>query len=105
MVDANGKIVGFILGTDGLTSEFSIMADKFKISKADGTDTQIFTVDTATGLVQIIGSLIATGSITGDKLNARTRIQVGDSIILDGPNNAIQIGTGIILNGDDGSFF
>ena len=105
MVDAIGKIVGFILGTDGLTSEFSILADKFKISKADGTDTQIFTVDTATGLVQIIGSLIATGSITGDKLNARTRIQVGDSIILDGPNNAIQIGTGIILNGDDGSFF
>ena len=105
MVDANGKIVGFILGTDGLTSEFSILADKFKISKADGTDTQIFTVDTATGLVQILGSLIATGSLTGDKINARTRIQVGDSIILDGPNNAIQIGTGIILNGDDGSFF
>ncbi|MDO5116179.1 MAG: DUF1983 domain-containing protein, partial [Synergistaceae bacterium] len=104
LVTADGKIGGFILGTNGTTSEFSILADKFKIATADGSDTQIFTVDTDTGLVQILGSLIASDSITGDKINAKTRIQIGDSIILDGPNNAIQISDGaILLNGATGA--
>ena len=58
-----------------------------------------------TGLVQIVGSLIASGSITGDKIFSKTKIQIGDSIILDGANEVIQIGTNIVLNGKDGSFF
>ena len=105
VVDANGRIAGIMLGSNGQTSEMVVLADKFKIAKADGSATQIFTVDTVTGFVQIVGSLIASGSITGDKIFSKTKIQIGDSIILDGANEVIQIGTNIVLNGKDGSFF
>ena len=57
------------------------------------------------GNVYLRGDLFAEGSVNANILNSRSRIQVGDSIIIDGVNEVIQIGTNIVLNGKDGSFF
>ena len=105
-VDANGNIAGFAIGSDGVVSEFAVVADKFKIAKADGTATQIFTLDTDSGLVQIIGDLIASGSITGDKINAASQIQLGaGGKLIIGQGGVIQIGETIVIDGGSGDFF
>jgi hypothetical protein len=75
--DVNGKVVGFGLANDGVTSSFEIVVDKFAIVKADGTGTTIpFAVNDA-GQVLISNALItdltsaniAAGSISADRLN------------------------------------
>lgn len=105
LLDVNGNIAGFGVTNSNIgQSEFSILADVFKIGSANGNKVTVFQVDEE-GNVYLRGDLFAEGSITGDKINAATRIQIGDSIILDGPNNAIQIGTSILISGESGSFF
>lgn len=97
-VDANGNVAGFAIGSDGVVSEFAVVADKFKIAKADGSTTQIFTIDTDSGLVQIVGDLIASGAITGDKINASAQIQLGaGGKIIAGDGAIFQLGNGAIL--------
>lgn len=103
-VDANGNVAGFAIGSDGVVSEFAVVADKFKIAKADGSATQIFTIDTDSGLVQIVGDLIASGSITGDKINAAAQIQLGagGSLVM-GNGSLFQMGSGaVIIDSDAG---
>jgi hypothetical protein len=95
-VDANGNVAGFAIGSDGVVSEFAVVADKFKIAKADGSTTQIFTIDTDSGLVQIVGDLIASGSITGDKINAAAKIQLGaGGQFITGENTIVQMASGV----------
>lgn len=104
VVDANGRVAGIMLGSNGTTSEMAILADKFKIAKADGSATQIFTVDTDTGLVQIIGSLIASGSITGEQINAAAKIVLGaGGQIICGPGSIFQMGSeAVVIDSDAG---
>ena len=76
--DVNGKVVGFGLANDGVTSSFEIVVDKFAIVKADGTGTTIpFAVNDA-GQVLISNALItdltsaniAAEGINADRINA-----------------------------------
>ena len=105
LLDVNGNVAGFGVTNSNIgQSEFSILADVFKIGSANGKKVTVFQVDSE-GNVYLRGDLFAEGSMNGNVLNARSRIQIGDSIILDGVNEVIQIGTNIVLNGKDGSFF
>lgn len=91
--DVNGRIAGFGHFNDGQVAEFAVLADRFFIAKADGTATPVFEVNSETGLVQIIGDLIASGSITGDKINAAAQIQLGaGGAFIAGANAIFQLG-------------
>ena len=92
--DVNGNVAGYGLYNDGKISEFGILADRFFIAKTDGTLTPVFEIDSATGLVQLIGSLIASGSLTGRELNAAAKIQLGaGGQFIAGSGAIVQIGT------------
>lgn len=75
-LDANGKITGFGLMTDGVTSSFQVVADRFSICNNSGTGTKYpFIVDATYGVVMdtaLIRDLTATNirsaSISVDKL-------------------------------------
>lgn len=92
--DVNGRIAGFGHFNDGQVAEFAVLADRFFIAKADGTATPVFEVDSVTGLVQLIGSLIASGSLTGRELNAAAKMQLGaGGQFIAGSGAIVQIGT------------
>lgn len=92
--DVNGRIAGFGHFNDGQVAEFAVLADRFFIAKADGTATPVFEVDSVTGLVQLIGSLIASGSLTGRELNAAAKMQLGaGGQFIAGDGSIVQIGT------------
>lgn len=96
--DVNGRIAGFGLFNSGSTSEFAVLAKHFFIAKDDGTATPVFEVNSETGLVQIIGDLIASGSITGDKINAAAQIQLGaGGALIMGDGSILQMGSGAII--------
>ena len=112
--DGQLKVAGFGLYNDSTTgSEFAILADKFYVyaQKVDGstyTNVQVFTVDATTTppTVGINGDLIASGSITGDKINAASQIQLGaGGKLIIGQGGVIQIGETIIIDGGSGDFF
>lgn len=71
---ANGRtaIAGIALGANEKESSVIVMADKFAVVKnaQDGNPTSLFTVQQ--NQVAINGDLVATGSITGDKLNVNS---------------------------------
>ena len=91
--DVNGRIAGFGHFNDGQVAEFAVLADRFFIAKADGTATPVFEIDSVTGLVQLIGSLIASGSLTGRELNAAAKIQLGPGgQFIAGPDAIFQLG-------------
>lgn len=102
--DVNGNVAGYGLYNDGNVSEFGILADKFFIAKADGTLTPIFEVNSETGLVQLIGDLIASGAITGEKINAAAQIQLGaGGQLIMGDGSIFQMGSGaVILDSETG---
>lgn len=105
LLDVNGNIAGFGVRNSNIGgTEFSILADAFKIATSSGERTTIFQVDSE-GNVQLVGSLIAGGSITGDKINAAAKIQLGaGGEFVAGAGAMIQIGDGaILLSGEDGS--
>lgn len=96
--DVNGRIAGFGLFNSGSTSEFAVLAKHFFIAKDDGTATPVFEVNSETGLVQIIGDLIASGSITGDKINAAAQIQLGaGGALIMGDGSILQMGSGAVI--------
>ena len=96
--DVNGNVAGYGLYNDGKISEFGILADRFFIAKTDGTLTPVFEIDSATGLVQLIGSLIASGSLTGRELNAAAQIQLGPGgQFVMGDGSIFQMGSGAII--------
>lgn len=79
--DVNGKVAGFGLANDGVTSIFEILADKFAICKTDGSGTRVpFVVDTTTGLVvmdialirELTSTNIKAGGIAADRLSVAT---------------------------------
>lgn len=102
--DVNGNVAGYGLYNDGDVSEFAILSDRFLIAKADGTATPIFEVDSTTGLVQLIGDLIASGAITGDKINAAAQINLGaGGKLVMGEDSIFQMGSGaVILDSETG---
>ena len=102
--DVNGNVAGYGLYNDGKISEFGILADRFFIAKTDGTLTPVFEIDSATGLVQLIGSLIASGSLTGRELNAAAKMQLGaGGQLIMGDGSIFQMGSGaVILDSETG---
>ncbi|OUO90364.1 phage tail protein, partial [Cloacibacillus sp. An23] len=75
--DVNGHVAGVGLYNDGSASEFVVVANRFLIANADGSVTPMFEINGTTGLAQLIGSLIASGSLTGRELNAAAKMQLG----------------------------
>ncbi len=109
-----------VLADTTIGSEITMLADRFYLgASGDGTLGQPFAVDATVASnpkVGIIGNLFVqalkdegyaddTGWIVGDKIAANSKIQVGDSIFIVGPNNLLQIGDNIVISGTDGSFF
>lgn len=76
-IDNNGAISGFQLlsGTGGV-SEFSVNADYFKVYRATGGNTAIFTVDGVTNKVKFTSNVDISGAVTvssmSDALNGST---------------------------------
>lgn len=105
--DGQLKVAGFGLYNDSTTgSEFAILADKFYVyaQKEDGSsysNIQVFTVDATTSppTVGINGNLIVDGSITGDKINAAAKIQLGDGgELIIGTGGLIQIESTVYMD-------
>ncbi|MCU8498503.1 phage tail protein [Vibrio vulnificus] len=82
--DVNGKISGLIMGNDGETSTFDVIADKFRISSKAGSQA-VFQVNSTTGQTVIqdalIGSLsaskITSGVMDANRISASSTLSVG----------------------------
>lgn len=94
MIDVNGKTSGLIMGNNGVTSTTDVIADRFRVSSAAGSQA-VFEVNSASGEVlmknALIKNLTATniqaGSITGNSIASNTKIIAGSgtsSATLDG---------------------
>ena len=81
-VDVNGRVSGFGLASSNTQSDFAIRADKFYIAPPNGTGSgvspfmvltspQVINGVTVTVGTYIKGDLIATGSVTADKIDTR----------------------------------
>jgi hypothetical protein len=89
--DVNGYVAGFGLVNDGATSEFAILADKFKVALPDGSGTpkQVFTIGAIDGqtAVGISGDLIIDGTITARTIGTNEIItdaaNIKDAVITD----------------------
>jgi hypothetical protein len=72
-VDANGRVAGIELMSDGTVSAVAILADKFLVYRQDGTGTpvQVFTLGTVNGMtaLALAGDLIADGTIVARHLS------------------------------------
>ncbi len=103
-LDSNGKVSGLIMGNNGETSTFDVIADKFRVSDREGSKA-VFEVDTNSGKAMIrnalIGNLTASniraGAITGDLINSNTRIVAGSGnnvAVMDGAHatNRLYVG-------------
>lgn len=104
LLDVNGSVAGFGVTNSNIGgSEFAILADAFKIATSSGDKTTIFQID-AEGNVQLVGDLIAGGSISGDKINAAAQIQLGaGGQLIMGDGSIFQMGSGaVILDSEDG---
>ena len=77
-LNVNGYVSGFVQNNSGTVSDFSILADKFRIAVPGVTPRQVFGVDATgayfTGDVRVDGSLLVGGSVTtgGLATNAAT---------------------------------
>lgn len=98
LLDVNGNVAGIGITNSNIGgSEFAILADAFKIATSSGDKTTIFQID-AEGNVQLVGDLIAGGSITGDKINAAAQIQLGaGGQLIMGNGSIFQMGSGAII--------
>ena len=104
-IDSNGKVAGISLYNDSKESDFTVVVDKFKVCKTDGTNvTPVFVVDSETGDVVIDGDLIANGSITGDKINAASQITLGNGgELVMGNGSVMQMASGAVtLDSENG---
>lgn len=80
--DVNGNVAGFGLANDGVTSDFTVLADRFSISAAaDTTNTNVPFIVTG-GKVYINSALIAAASITEAEIEngAITNAKIKDVI-------------------------
>lgn len=96
-VNANGKVAGIGLVTDGEASEFAINADRLLLVDPNGgSDIPPFVVgtDPETGVASLYlnGDLFAAGTIKGEHINAASTISLaGGAILLDGQNGVVRI--------------
>ncbi|EPN4965785.1 phage tail tip fiber protein [Vibrio parahaemolyticus] len=102
--DVDGKVSGLIMGNNGETSHFDVVADKFRVSSSAGTK-PVFQVDSVSGLVTIPNTLIGqleannikAGIITGNHIASNTKVIAGQgtsSATLDGQDATYRIYAG-----------
>ena len=104
LLDVNGNVAGIGVTNSNISgSEVAILADVFRIAAPNGDRTTVFQVDSE-GNVQLIGDLIASGAITGDKINAAAQIQLGSGgQLIMGDGSIFQMGSGaVILDSETG---
>ncbi|WP_028022243.1 phage tail protein [Enterovibrio calviensis] len=90
--DVNGKVSGLIMGNDGETSTFDVIADKFRVASTQGTQAVFQVVNGKTTIKEaLIGELnaenIAAGAIMGNHVASNTKIIAGQgntAVIMDG---------------------
>lgn len=76
-IDLNGYVTGVSLNSGKKTngkaeSSFIVLADTFSIGAPGRPDIVPFAIDAQTGLVRIRGDLVATGSVTGAQIAAKS---------------------------------
>ncbi len=105
-IGAKKAVAGIGLLADGQTgtSEFIVLADKFFIyNPSDGTPKKVFQL--INNQAYLIGDLIATGTIQGDKINAQSTIQLANGgQLLIGTGGLIQLGNNIYMDGNRATF-
>ncbi|WMB74228.1 hypothetical protein RA178_06325 [Shewanella oncorhynchi] len=94
MIEVNGKTSGLIMGNNGVTSTTDVIADRFRVSSAAGSQA-VFEVNSASGEVLMKNALIknltatniSAGAITGSHIASNTKVIAGSgtkSATLDG---------------------
>ncbi len=104
LLDVNGSVAGFGVTNSNIGgSEFAILADAFKIAVPNGDRTTVFQVDSE-GNVQLVGDLIASGSLTGREFNVAAKLQLGaGGQLIMGNGSIFQMGSGaVILDSETG---
>lgn len=109
VMDANGRIAGFKLGSDGETSEMVFLANAFYFANPvdGGEPIQIFAIDATSGTPKLVmnGNLFVNaakgaggGWIVGNMISAAAQIQIGagGSLIM-GNGSIFQMGSGAVL--------
>ena len=98
LLDVNGSVAGFGVTNSNIGgSEFAILADAFKIAVPNGDRTTVFQVDSE-GNVQLVGDLIASGSLTGREFNVAAKLQLGaGGQLIMGDGSIFQMGSGAII--------
>lgn len=109
VMDANGRIAGFKLGSDGETSEMVFLANAFYFANPvdGGEPIQLFAIDATSGTPKLVmnGNLFVNaakgaggGWIVGNMISAAAQIQIGagGSLIM-GNGSIFQMGSGAVL--------
>lgn len=109
VMDANGRIAGVKLGSDGETSEMVFLANAFYFANPvdGGEPIQIFAIDATSGTPKLVmnGNLFVNaakgaggGWIVGNMISAAAQIQIGagGSLIM-GNGSIFQMGSGAVL--------
>ena len=114
-VDANGKVAGIGLVSDGTTTEFAIRADRFFMltDNATGQQQQVFQI--ANGQLVFFGDIFAAtmtkdglmtgGNIVGDKIWAQSEINLnsGGKLII-GTGGILSVGTSAYISATRAAF-
>lgn len=120
VVDANGKVAGIVLGTNGTTSEFAILAEHFYVANpvSGGEPIQVFSIDSSGDTPKLVmnGNLFVNaangaggGWIVGDMINAAAQILLGaGGAFIGGEGSIFQLGTtdsgaSIIIDSETGT--
>ena len=104
LLDVNGNVAGIGVTNSNISgSEVAILADAFKIAVPNGDRTTVFQVDSE-GNVQLVGDLIASGSLTGREFNVAAKLQLGaGGQLIMGDGSIFQMGSGaVILDSETG---
>ena len=115
VMDANGRIAGFKLGSDGETSEMVFLANAFYFANPvdGGEPIQIFAIDATSGTPKLVmnGNLFVNaakgaggGWIVGNMISAAAQIQIGaGGQLIMGDGSIFQMGSGaVILDSETG---
>ena len=98
LLDVNGNVAGIGVTNSNISgSEVAILADVFRIAAPNGDRTTVFQVDSE-GNVQLVGDLIASGSLTGREFNVAAKLQLGaGGQLIMGDGSIFQMGSGAII--------
>lgn len=92
--NVNGKVSGIRLINTGATSSFDVLADMFRVSLPNGSNsTQVFTVGSVGGVntVGVSGSLLIDGSVVASRIDSR-------GLVVKDANGNIILGAGTALS-------